>query len=770
MSADTNFRSHPVSPCWSNLSIWGPNQPLRSATPCRFRTITGVDERGVGLIGALLEQRYRVDALLARGGMSSVYRGLDTRLDRRVAIKVMDARFADDRTFVDRFEREARSAAKIHHPNVVAVHDQGVDRSTAGDLVYLVMELVDGGTLRDLINERVRLDVPTTLAVMEPVLAALAAAHRAGLVHRDVKPENVLIGHAGEHGATVKVGDFGLVRAVHSAGTTSASVILGTVAYLSPEQVTTGAATATGDVYSAGIVLFEALTGAAPYTGDNAISVAYRHVNDDVPAPSTLVSGIPPELDELVVRATRRDQSLRPADGAAFLSEVQRLRILLGTQRVAVPVPAPTVADRTIPVSPPVAPAVTPPPVEWPRTEQSGPTSLAELPAERTVANGPPVAAAVPANAQATANATIVRPAPAGFRPVGPQGTRAMLRTDLDRASEVATEYVPPVGPPSGGLPMPQQPPGRPRPKRPGSPPKPKNKAGMITMWSIVGVLVVALVGGTTWWFTSGRYRTVPDVANRTSSEAQAALTGSDLKPDIKTAHDNKVPAGHVISTKPAKGAEVLRGDTVQLIVSEGRPKVPDIRDGATKEEAEEALRSQDLRPDYDDGKNQYSDKVEKNKVVTTDPPPGSELDINTRVVIIVSKGRQPKPVPDVRDKPRDEAFSELQDEGFEPVEGEATFDPEIEGGHVIRTDPPAGEKPKGDDRKVTVYLSTAVRVPDLNGKTAREARQALTDLGLQVDIQAPFGGNENSRVFQQSPGGNALVEKGSRVTVYVFG
>ena len=215
------------------------------------------------MIGALLEQRYRVDALLARGGMSSVYRGLDTRLDRRVAIKVMDARFADDRTFVDRFEREARSAAKIHHPNVVAVHDQGVDRSPGGDLVYLVMELVDGGTLRDLITERGALDPPTALAVMEPVLSALAAAHRAGLIHRDVKPENVLIGHAGENGAIVKVGDFGLVRAVHSAGTTSASVILGTVAYLSPEQVTTGAATETGDVYSAGIVLFEALTGSA---------------------------------------------------------------------------------------------------------------------------------------------------------------------------------------------------------------------------------------------------------------------------------------------------------------------------------------------------------------------------------------------------------------------------------------------------------------------------------------------------------------------------
>ena len=173
------------------------------------------------MIGALLEQRYRVDALLARGGMSSVYRGLDTRLDRRVAIKVMDARFADDRTFVDRFEREARSAARIDHPNVVDVHDQGRYRDT----LFLVMELVEGGTLRGVLRHRGALGVPAAFAVLEPVLAGLAQAHALGMVHRDVKPENVLIGHAGEQGATVKVGDFGLVRAVHSAARTGSMMV-----------------------------------------------------------------------------------------------------------------------------------------------------------------------------------------------------------------------------------------------------------------------------------------------------------------------------------------------------------------------------------------------------------------------------------------------------------------------------------------------------------------------------------------------------------------
>jgi beta-lactam-binding protein with PASTA domain/serine/threonine protein kinase len=703
------------------------------------------------LIGALLEQRYRVDALLARGGMSSVYRGLDTRLDRRVAIKVMDARFADDRTFVDRFEREARSAAKIHHPNVVAVHDQGVDRSPSGDRVYLVMELVDGGTLRDLITERTALDVPTTLAIMEQVLAALAAAHRAGLIHRDVKPENVLIGHAGESGATVKVGDFGLVRAVHSAGTTSASVILGTVAYLSPEQVTTGAATATGDVYSAGIVLFEALTGVAPYTGDNAISVAYRHVNDDVPAPSTLKPGIPKELDDLVVRATRRDQSQRPADGAAFLAEVQKLRVLLGVQRTTVPVP--TVADRTIPVSPPV---------EWPRTTGpgTGPNNFAELPTEQTVANGQPLTAAAPA----MANATIVRQAPAGFRPQGPQGTRAMLRTDLN--ADVATEFVPPTAPPSGGFQVP--PPARPRPKRPAAPPpRPKSRAGMITMWSIIGVLVLALVGTTTWWFTSGRYRTVPDVANQTRTAAEATLTGDDLKPDVETVHHNTVAPGLVVGTDPAPGKEVLRGDQVKLLVSVGRPKVPDVRAGADRAEVAQQLKDADLTPDYDDGRNEFSDDVAKGTVITTDPAPGEVLDIGSRVVIVVSKGREPKPVPDVRNDSKDDAFEQLRDEGFEPVEGPQEFNPDVEGGHVIRTDPGAGKKIEGDDRKVTVTICNAITVPDVRNRSTDDAQKQLRELGLEVELQS-FGGQR--RVFEQSPGPGTRVEPGSKVTLIVFG
>jgi serine/threonine-protein kinase len=706
-----------------------------------------VDERGVGLTGALLEQRYRVDALLARGGMSSVYRGLDTRLDRRVAIKVMDARFADDRAFVDRFEREARSAAKIHHPNVVAVHDQGVDTSPNGDLVYLVMELVDGGTLRDLLNERGALDVPTALAIMEPVLSALAAAHRAGLVHRDVKPENVLIGHGGEGGSTVKVGDFGLVRAMHSAGTTSASVILGTVAYLSPEQVTTGNATAAGDVYSAGIVLFEALTGTAPYTGDNAISVAYRHVNDDVPAPSTLARNIPPELDALVVRATRRDAAQRPVDGAAFLAEIEKLRVITGAPRV--PVPAPAVADRTMPVSP--------------ATIRAGSGALDVGDAEKTVRNAPVVAAAVPSGA------TIVRQAPpGGFRPIGPQGTRAMLRTDLDRAN-AATEYVPPASGPFAAQQPPGTPPRPPRnrpPQRPQPPQPSRGRGGTIALWSVVGVLVLALVGTSTWWFTSGRYRTVPEVAGLPTAEAEQALRDNDLNPQIKTERSNDVAAGTVIKTEPAIGEEMLRGDPVTLVVSLGKPKVPEVRPGSDAAEVDALIKKQGLRPDRDDGQNRYDDSVEKGKVLEVSPQPGSELRLGERVVVVLSKGPEPKPVPDVRNKTRDEAFQELSSLGFAPQDGTPEFSPDVEGGRVVRTTPDIGTKLEGADKTVTVILSSAVAVPDVGNRSVEEAKAMIEGLGLQADIQSLGGGG---RVFAQNPGANTRVEPGSKVTIWVI-
>jgi len=270
------------------------------------------------LVGRVLDGRYRVEARIARGGMATVYRALDTRLDRVVALKVMHQLFAENDQFVARFIREAKSAARLSHPNVVAVYDQGDD----GGYVFLAMEYVQGRTLRDLLRERTRLTAAEALSVLEPVLAALSAAHAAGLVHRDVKPENVLLADDGR----VKVADFGLARAAANLEATSATSLIGTVAYLSPEQVIRGIADERSDVYSAGVMLFEMLTGRPPYDGETAVSVALKHAHEDVPPPSSLVSGIPTSVDMLVARATARDADRRPHDAGAFLAEVVRVR------------------------------------------------------------------------------------------------------------------------------------------------------------------------------------------------------------------------------------------------------------------------------------------------------------------------------------------------------------------------------------------------------------------------------------------------------------
>jgi len=283
------------------------------------------------LDGALLDGRYRVEDKIATGGMSTVYRGLDVRLDRPVALKVMDARYANDSQFLTRFQREAQAVARLKDPGLVAVYDQGLDAAHP----FLVMELVEGGTLRELLRERGPMPPHAAAAVLRPVLGGLAVAHRAGLVHRDIKPENVLISDDGE----VKLADFGLVRAIAEAGITSTSVILGTAAYLSPEQVSSGAVDPRSDVYAVGILAYELITGATPFSGDNPLAVAYLRMDHDVPLPSSAISGVPAQFDELVARATARNPDDRYADAGQMAEDLDAIAAELALPKFRVPAP-----------------------------------------------------------------------------------------------------------------------------------------------------------------------------------------------------------------------------------------------------------------------------------------------------------------------------------------------------------------------------------------------------------------------------------------------
>ncbi len=651
----------------------------------------------------MLERRYRVDSVIARGGMSVVYRGLDTRLDRPVALKVMDSHYSANPSFVERFELEARSAARLHHPAVVAVYDQGVDREIDGDHVFLVMQLVEGCTLREVLLDQGVLSLPMAVGVLRPMLSALSAAHHAGMVHRDIKPENVLVGLDG----SVQVADFGLVRATASAGSTTGNVILGTVAYLSPEQVTTGDADARTDVYSAGVVLYELLTGRPPFTGDTALSVAYQHVNSDVPPPSEITPELPPAIDDLVLRATRRDPAGRPVDAAAFLRELERISGELGLRPVSVPVP-----------------------VSEQRTEMVS-----------TEAGGPPTERIAPIT-----EASVPEPTAPYDHSAGPQGTRAMPRP----ADEETTHEIAAVRPSPAELHERER----------------KRGGRRFALWTMVILVIAGLLGGTAWWMGSGRYIQVPRVTGETEELASQVLRGADLTPEITRQLNDDVPAGIVISSSPDQGSRILSGQSVELVVSSGKPKVPDIAPGTSVDDAQQALRGASLRPERDTSADQYDASVPEGAVLGVDPGPGTELAISSPVRLIVSKGPPPVPVPDVTGASKDEAFAALSAAGFEPYEAGRQFDSNVEADHVISTDPAADTVVKLSGKpRVGVVLSNAVTVPDLNGKGTQEAQQELAALGLQIEVHSFFE-RPDALIIGQLPLPGSKVEPGSAVGV----
>lgn len=273
------------------------------------------------LIGRLVDGRYRVRARIARGGMATVYVATDLRLERRIALKVMHGHLSDDTVFQSRFIQEARAAARLADPHVVNVFDQGQD----GDMAYLVMEYLPGITLRELLREQRRLTVPQAVSILDAILSGLAAAHRAGIVHRDVKPENVLLAEDGR----IKIGDFGLARAT-TANTATGAQLLGTIAYLAPELVTRGTADARSDIYALGIMLYEMLTGEQPYKGEQPMQIAFQHATDSVPRPSVKNPGVPEPLDELVLWATEKDPDDRPTDAREMLDRLREIERELG--------------------------------------------------------------------------------------------------------------------------------------------------------------------------------------------------------------------------------------------------------------------------------------------------------------------------------------------------------------------------------------------------------------------------------------------------------
>ncbi|MGW7092212.1 Stk1 family PASTA domain-containing Ser/Thr kinase [Streptomyces sp. NPDC054874] len=595
------------------------------------------------LVGQLLDGRYRIEARIAVGGMATVYRAVDTRLDRVLALKVMHPALATDVSFVERFIREAKSVARLAHPNVVAVFDQGAE----GAYVYLAMEYVAGCTLRDVLRERGALQPRAALDILEPVLAALGAAHRAGFVHRDMKPENVLIGDDGR----VKVADFGLVRAVGTA-TDSTGSLLGTVSYLAPEQIEHGSADTRSDVYACGVVLYEMLTGVKPHTGENAAQVIYRHLNSDVPAPSAVVPGLPVALDSLVASATARNPEVRPHDAVLLLAEAREARATLTDAELdAVPPGAlsdahdgaddrTSVIPRALPADgdgvhrtsrlemPPAGPAA-------PRrgTGRRGPfggphrkliTVLAAVLLTLGIGTGvwyinSGQFTQVPSLLGQTQQTAEKRLSDEGL---GLKGVERVFSDTVERGSVVNSD------PASGDR---------------------IRGNGSVKLVVSRGPEIVR----------------VPDVVGRSLADARRSLKKVGLVPGMVTREFSEdVARGEVIRTDPRAGTDRNPDTAVALVVSKGAPiDVPDVT-GLSAEEATAELEAEGLKAEVLPGR-VHSAEAEGD-VAEQSPGGGTEAAEGDTIELTVSKGPRMLDVPDVTGRDVDEARSTLEEAGFD--------------------------------------------------------------------------------------------------------
>ncbi|MGW7056376.1 Stk1 family PASTA domain-containing Ser/Thr kinase [Streptomyces sp. NPDC054887] len=603
------------------------------------------------LVGHVLDGRYRIDARIAVGGMATVYRAVDTRLDRVLALKVMHPALAADASFVERFIREAKSVARLAHPNVVGVFDQGTD----GPYVYLAMEYVAGCTLRDVLRERGALQPRAALDILEPVLAALGAAHRAGFVHRDMKPENVLIGDDGR----VKVADFGLVRAVDTVTSTTGSV-LGTVSYLAPEQIEHGAADTRADVYACGVVLYEMLTGAKPHTGGTPAQVLYQHLHEDVPAPSAAVPGLPLELDELVAGATARNPEVRPYDAVELLARARVARAALTDEQLDAMPPQGRAAvvhdsaeDRTS-VIPRAVGGGTPGAAGGGADEPLNRTSRLHMPADRPAAPGRTGArrALAPGRGVYAVVAAVLLVLGAG---VGVwyinSGQFTHVPSVLGQTEKAATQRLSAAGLDvrkvrreysdtyDRGTVMNSDPASRARVRDNGS----------VTLVVSRGPRTVK----------------VPDVRGLPLARARAELKEAALAPGIVTkTFRSDVPQGSVVSTDPRAGVERHPDSAIAILVSKGSPvDVPDVV-GESLRDATSELEEAGLTVKVASGR--VTSPHEAGSVAEQSADEGDRLAEGDTVTLTVSKGPRMIPVPDVVGDSVDDAKRALRDAGFE--------------------------------------------------------------------------------------------------------
>ena len=599
------------------------------------------------LTGELIDNRYLLQRLIASGGMATIYAGIDTRLDRPVAVKIMHAHLANDEAFVSRFIKEAKATAALSHPNIVSIQDQGWNEG-GPPAVFLVMELVEGSTLRDFLNQHGAVSIEQMFQLMTPVISALAAAHKIGIIHRDIKPENILISKDGR----VKVADFGLARnmAIGQTMTVESSVVLGSVSYLSPEQVQRGVADARSDIYAVGIVLFEMLTGGKPYEGETPIQIAYRHVNDRIPTLQSIKSDIPITISELVHAATAPNPDHRPKDAEELLNKFREIQAQIDPKKRQM--------SLELDLPPSMMKSVTK------RGKVSVGSALEGL-KEKTsqLISTKPIKVSKPEDSIGTKKRKVSKRVKrnriialllliglvfGGFRLlnigkisvpslVGMSQTEASkslepLGLDLEIIEEVFSEDIPKgriiASEPGGGGKI-----------------SPDEKVGLILSKGQERILIPRLNGLT------------PDVAS-----AQLSSLGLTVG-EINEIFDMKIAAGYVIATEPKETMAVKRKAIVNLIVSKGVEQIS--LQSYVGKGGEQAL-SELTEMGFDvDAAYKFSDSVFKGQVISQSPEKMESIGKGSKINLTISKGPEFVFVPNVLGKNKNDASLDLENLGL---------------------------------------------------------------------------------------------------------
>jgi serine/threonine-protein kinase len=598
------------------------------------------------LTGELIDNRYLLQRQIASGGMATIYAGLDTRLDRPVAVKIMHAHLANDEAFVSRFIKEAKATAALSHPNIVSIQDQGWNEG-GPPAVFLVMELVEGSTLRDYLNENGSLTVEQTLQLITPVLSALSAAHRIGIIHRDIKPENILISKDGR----IKVADFGLARniAMGQTMTAESSVVLGSVSYLSPEQVQRGVADARSDIYAIGIVLFEMLTGDKPYSGEAPIQIAYRHVNDRIPNIQTINSAIPASVAELVYEVTAPNPDQRPKDAEELLSKLKEIQAKIDPKRrqMSLELDLPPVVSKKSKrgkvsvtsafggIKEKTSQLISSKPININKPEDSIRTKKRKV--SRRVRRNRIIALflllAILFGGYKVLNANKISvPSLVGMSQSEAKSSLKNLGLSIQVVEEVFSEDVPKgkiIATKPGG----------------GGKVSPAGTVGLIVSKGQERIVIPILNGLT------------PDIASGKIADLGLSVG------QINESFDMKVTSGFVIGTDPKDGSEVRRKSIVNLIVSKGVEQLS--LSSYVGKGGEQALSElNDLGFDVN-VRYSFSDNIFKGQVITQTPEKSDLISKGSKIELVISKGSEFVFVPNVLGKNKNDASVDLENLGL---------------------------------------------------------------------------------------------------------